>query len=613
MVGVNQRIYLPIAPKPAATSTESTPSVSRTGLMSTLVAPTLDLSNFSILLTETQSSPSVQKCRNMVLQRPLIPSTSVTAELPVTVQDSSSAPPVLSLTKTTPPVHSSSKMVLQNQSPLSTVVTQTPSAPVIYSFGKMIPHIQSPAAVSQTPSTLAINNTGNVVSQSQLPLSTTATHSPSTPIPDPGNLLVQNQSALSAVVAQTPSTLATCRSNGMVPHIQSPLLAAVSQTLTAPGVNNTGPMVAQSRTPLSAIVSHTPPTPSIPGTDDMPGKNQSPLSAVVLQTPVPVSGNTLAQNQSPFLPVVSQVARKLAINSSGNIVRHDQSSLLVAGSQSSTLAVQSSGNMLILTQSPLVTAASRIHAAKSLCDSDNKVPQGQSSLSAVSQTSSTQAIRSIDNMAPQTRLQTRSPVIGLPDASSQTQNQLPVSIVTRSDLSHSDSMSTNSQPSSTIIPQIVPQSFISTCGISSNTSMPLLKNSGNVVRHGQSQALASWSTTHHHQGWPPRSDGRPDVSLEQPIYATPSQITSFDPALLTADRNNQQITYGPQATNQVMNVPTVNTRATSSFGRWVVSPGLDVLANVAQREQSADSITSSSHVQVYMDIKRDVFVFAVNC
>ena len=174
---------------------------------------------------------------------------------------------------------------------------------------------------------------------------------------------------------------------------------------------------------------------------------------------------------------------------------------------------------------------------------------------------------------------------------------LPGSIISGFDFgrpSHSDVMSTNSQPSSTNISHIVP-SIISTYGISSNTSMPLLQNLSNVERHSQSQVFVSWSTTHH-QAWSPRPDGRPNVSLEQPIYGTPSQTTSSDPELLTAQRNDRQI--GSLATKQDLNVPTVNPRADSSFERWVVSPGLDVLANVAQREQPENSISSSLHVQV---------------
>ena len=399
MVGCKQPFYLPIAPKPAVTLTEytlATSSMSRTGLMSTIVAPPL----------------------HSVVQSPLLPSTSVTSGLPVTVQDFSSAPPVLSLTKTTPPLHSSSKMVLQNQSPLSTVVTQTPSTPVIYSFGTLIPHTQSPAAVSQTPSRPAIYSTGNMIAQSQLPLSTVVLHTPSTPsIPDSGIILVQNQSALSAAVKEALSTPVTYSTGKMIPHVQSP--AAVSQTPSTPAIN-------------------------------------------------------------------------------------------------------SASNMISL---------------------------------------------------------------------------LPGSIVSGFDFgppSHSDVMSTNSQPSSTNISHIVP-SIISTYGISSNTSTPLLQNLSNVERHSQSQAFVSWSTTHH-QAWSPRPDGRPNVSLEQPIYGTPSQTTSSDPELLTAQRNVRQI--GSLATKQDLNVPAANPRADSSFERWVVSPGLDVLANVAQREQPENSISSSLHVQV---------------
>ena len=221
MVGCKQPFYLPIAPKPAVTLTEytlATSSMSRTGLMSTIVAPPL----------------------HSVVQSPLLPSTSVTSGLPVTVQDFSSVPPVLSLTKTTPPLQ---KMVLKNQSPLSTVVTQTPSTPVIYSFGTLILHTQSPAAVSQTPSTPAIYCTGNMIAQSQLPLSTVVLHTPSTPsIPDSGIILVQNQSALSAAVKEAISTPVTYSTGKMIPHVQSP--AAISQTPSTPAINSASNMIS---------------------------------------------------------------------------------------------------------------------------------------------------------------------------------------------------------------------------------------------------------------------------------------------------------------------------------------------------------------------------------
>ena len=557
MVGGNQPFYLPIAPKPAASTMTST------GMISTFIAPPGKLSNLSnvSILAESQSKPTVQKCSDMPIQRAL-PSTSV---LPVTLQGSSSTSAIFSDKTTT--THSSGKMVRHSQSSLSSVPTQIPSTPAIYSFSKMVPQIQQPllAVVSQSPATPAVYGPGKTVAQSEPPVSAVVSHSLSKPsLPGSGNLLVQNPLPLSAVVTQTPLTPATGK---IEVHIQSPILAAVSQTSSTRSIENTGNIaVAQSQSPLLAIVSQT------PSISNMLVQSQSPSSAVVLQTSsttsIPKSGDTPAQDQSPFSPVVSHLPRTPAINSSGNIVRHGQSSLSAVVSQTPlTPAIQNFGNVLRQSQTPSLPVASLIPPTESQHESDKMVPQSQSPLSAVvSKGFSSEAVHSFDNIARKTQLQTPSPVIVSYYTLSQVQNQLPA---TRSDLSrpvYSDSISTNDQQSSAIVSQIA----LSPCGTSDNSSIPL-HNSSNVVflaRQGQSQAFVSGSATHH-QEWQPREVYQPDVSFKQPSLIAP-------------------------APNQVITVPTVNTRSE----RWVPFPGLDVLANVAQRERAADSITSSSCVQV---------------
>ena len=246
MASGNQPFYVPIAPTPVATLTQyplATSSTTSTGLKSAFVAPRVD-----------ESTPTIQKCGDMVPQKTSLPPNSVSSGLSVVVQDPSSAPPIVSLTETTPSLHSLGNMVPQSQSPLSAVVTQTPLTPAI----NMLPQIQSPSVVvvTQTPSIPTIHSSSCMVPQGQSAVTQTP---PAQAIYSPGKILPQNQSSLVAIVSQAPST---------------------------PAINNIGNIVAQSQSPLSATMSQTPSTVShnassqVQGSLNMPPQNQLPMLSV---------------------------------------------------------------------------------------------------------------------------------------------------------------------------------------------------------------------------------------------------------------------------------------------------------------------------------------------
>ena len=162
---------------------------------------------------------------------------------------------------------------------------------------------------------------------------------------------------------------------------------------------------------------------------------------------------------------------------------------------------------------------------------------------------------------------------------------------------HSGGMSTNNQSSSTIVshsaPSQVPESAaqrsISTYGISGNTSMPLYQNSSYMVRQDQSQSFASWSTAQHQR----RFSSTTGINLEQSLSGTPSPLTSFDPARLTAGGNNL-------TTNEVRNELHDAFFDLSTSNRSAESP-LNVLANasdIVQQGQTTNSNASNLHVQV---------------
>ena len=569
MASGNRAFYIPIAPKPPATLAQyplATSSIASTGLTSSFVASALDLSNLPILLTQTQSTPTVQNSSDMVAQTTLLPSTSVSAGLPVAVQDPSSASSIVTLNETTSSLHSSGNIVPQSQSPLSAVVTQNRSTPAVHSSTSILPQTQSVvSALMQTTSTPTIYSSGKILQPNQSPLVTTVSQTSSTPaVNSPGKVLAQNQSALAAAVPQTLSAPAVNSPGKILPQNQSSLVAAVSQTLSTPVIYSRGKILPQNQQSLVAAVSQTSLTPTINS-----------------------SGNMRPQSQSLLIAAVSQTPLTPAVNSTGYTVAQNQPSLSATISQTpSAPSILRSGNTLGQIQLP--------------------------SLAVVSQSSPSPADPSFDDMVPQRPLQTPPPIIVSHNASSQPvqsslnmppQNQLPMLSISQSDFCrpfHSSGMSTNNESSSTIVshtapsqvPQSAPQRFVSTYGISGNTSMPLYQNSTYMVRQNQSQSFVSGSTAHHQRRFS-SAPGVPGISLEQSLFGTLSTRASFDPARLTAGGNNL-------TTNEVINEPHESFFSLSTSDRSAESP-LNVLANasdIVQRGQTTNSNASSLHVQV---------------
>ena len=117
MFSGNQPGYLRIAPKPVAMPTSgqlSTSSVIGTARpMSTINAPPVYWSTLPVPRAQSQSTPPVRECGDMVAQMPLLLTPGVSS---VAVQDPSSTSPIFSLTGTTPSLHSSGNTVTNSQS-----------------------------------------------------------------------------------------------------------------------------------------------------------------------------------------------------------------------------------------------------------------------------------------------------------------------------------------------------------------------------------------------------------------------------------------------------------------------------------------------------------------
>ena len=486
----------------------------------------------------------------------------------------------------TPAVHNSTSIVPQSQSPVSAVM-QTTSTPAIYSPGKILPQNQSPfvAAVSQTLSTPAIYS--------------------------PGKILPQNQSPLVDVVSQTLSTASVYSPGKILPQNQFPLVAAVPQTPSTPAINNTGKILPQNQFPFVAAVSQTPSTRAVNSTGKVLPQNQSLLVGALSQTSstsaIYSRGNRLPQNQSSSVAAVPQTLSTPAIYSPGKIIPQSQSPLVAAVSQTPlTPAINSTGYTVAQNQPSLSAPISQTPSALSILRSGNTLGQNQlPSLAVVSQSSPSPADPSFDDMVPQRPLQTPPPIIVSHNASSQPvpsslnippQSQLPMFDFTQSFHSTGNSQSSSStivfQSSPGQAPQPAPQRSVSTYGISGNTSMPLCQNFTYVVRQDQSQSFASGSTTHHQRTFSSIA-GFPGVSLEQSLFGTPSPLTSFDPARLTAGGNNL-------TTNEVINESHESFFGLSTSDRSAESP-LNVLANasdIVQRGQTTNCNASSIPVQV---------------
>ena len=383
-----------------------------------------------------------------------------------------------------------------------------------------------------------------------------------------GNIVPQSQSPSSAVITQNQSTTAVDSSTSILPQTQS-LMSALMQTTLTPAIYSPGKILQQNQSPLVDAVSQTSSTPSV----NSPGK-------------------ILPQNQSALATADPQTLSAPAIYSPGKILPQNQSSLVAAVSQTPlTSAINSTGYTVAQNQPSLSATISQTPPAPSILRSGNTLGQNQlPSLAVVLQSSPSPADPSFDGMVPQRPLQTPPPIIIVShNASSQPvqsslnmppQNQVPMLSISQSDFTrpfHSGGMSTNNQSSSTIVshsapsqvPESAAQGSISTYGISGNTSMPLYQNSSYMVRQDQSQSFASWSNAQHQR----RFSSTTGINLEQSLSDTPSPLTSFDPARLTAGGNNL-------TTNEVRN------------------ESHDAFFGLSTSNRSAESPLSNLHVQV---------------
>ena len=444
-----------------------------------------------------------------------------------------------------PDVSSGLAVTAQNPSLASAVVSLTETTPSLQSSGNMVPQNQPPlAAVAVvTASTSAISSSNNVVAQGQPPVPVVMQNSSTQAIHSSGKS--QTQPSLAVAVPQTPPTQAMYGPGKILPQNQSQLAAAVPQTPPTQAMYSPGKILPQNQSQLTAAIPQTPPTQAM----------YSP-------------GKILPQNQSQLAAAIPQIPSTLAINNTGNMVAQSQSPSLAAVSQTtSTLSIPGSSNMLRQSQSPLSGV--------------------------VNQTSLTPALLSIDDMPPQTWLQTPPPIIISDNSSTQpdqsflnmqSQNQSPM-LTDFSRPFHNVGMSTHSQPSSTVVSQtapdkVAPQSFLSTyCSYSGNFSMPSYPNSAHMLSQPCSASASSLdesdrqSTLRILRGHFPQS--RPASPLQQVC-----------PSAGSAQQFNYRGLYSPVQ----FGLPTSD--------RSTQLP-LNVLADATMlQEQTTNSTASSSHVQV---------------
>ena len=485
-IGGSQQLFIPILPKPAQTAIPANIGVATASSKNRVTSvatptnyqlsgnlgndsmtllsnfPALDLSSSSIVVAQTKSTPPVQNSGNMVTQG------------------------TTSLNESTLPVGSSYNLIAQGPSPAS--VSRTELRPVVYS-------------------------SVNVVTQSQLPLSSTI-------VPQ---------------ISSTPSV-----SGSMVAQSPLPLTTSVSQTASRPAVHSFVNMVTQNQLPApSTSVSQTASTPLLQNSANMVQQSQLPMIPTVSQL-LQNSANMVQQSQLPMIPTVSQTASTPLLQNSANMVRQSQLPMLATVPQ--TISGQPFHSSVIV------------------------VPQGQ--LPSSSETAFRPTVDDSFNMV--------------------TQNQLPMST------------------------PVVPR----------NTSMSSFQNSGNMVEQGQLEEFVSGT-------------------VNQPMLATPSQISSFKSAPLTVyeveqslrailegratpligdtngnlnisgNRNMLQATgTGFQTTNVIMGGSrepylVSSTNATpppnTASDMWAQFLGLTALPNaseIVQREQHIDSLANSSNLQV---------------
>ena len=303
-IGGSQQLFIRIAPKPAPTAVPANIGVataSRKNTVTSVATPTthqlsgnhgndlmtllsnfpvLDLSSSSIVVAQTKSTPPVQNSGNNVTQG----TTSLNeSTLPVSsswnsiAQGPSLASATVSGTESRPVVDNSVNMVTQSQLPVpSTIVSQISSTPSVYSSGNMVAQSPLPltTSVSQTASRPAVHSFVNVVTQSQLP-------------------------APSASVSQTASTPLLQNSANMVQQGQLPMLATVPQTISGQPFHSFGNVGPQGQLPSS---SETAIRPTVDGSFNTVTQNQLPVSTPVVPAntsmpPFQNSGNMVEQGQ----------------------------------------------------------------------------------------------------------------------------------------------------------------------------------------------------------------------------------------------------------------------------------------------------------------------------
>ncbi|CAB4009578.1 Hypothetical predicted protein [Paramuricea clavata] len=250
--------------------------------------PTLDLTQSSIVVPQTESTLPVQNSGNMLTQRPLFSSTST------------------SVNESRLPASNSVSLTAQNPSPASVIISET--RPPVHSFGNMVTQINLPLSiiVPQTSSAPTVHSSDNTVKQIHLPLSIIVPQTASTPpVHSSGNMVTQSPLSLSAIVPQTVSTPPLHSSSNMVTQNQSPLLTVTSHTPSTPAVHSSGNMVTQGPLSMSAIVSQTVSTPPLQNSVNMVRQNQLPTSAFVSQTtsrlkrPLLSTGTSVNESRPP--------------------------------------------------------------------------------------------------------------------------------------------------------------------------------------------------------------------------------------------------------------------------------------------------------------------------
>jgi hypothetical protein len=355
----------------------------------------------------------------------------------------------------------------------------------------------------------------------------------------------------------------------------------VAQTKSTPTVQNSGNMVTQR--PLSAVtlVDESRSPVSTSGNPTAQGPASATVSGTETILPVHSSGNMVPQGQLSLSAVVSQTASTPAIHSSGNVVPQNLLPLSAAVSQTaSTPSVHSSGNMLPPSQLPLSTVVSQTALTPSLQSSVSAVRQSQlAMLATVSQTASSQPSYSYFNTVPEEQL-------AIPTIVSARDFRLPVG-------SSANAVTQNLLP-------------VATSCVAGNTS---LSSFGTMTRQDEF----------------PRSVGVPDGNMEQLLFATPSQSTSWNfqqglgefPAISGAWQVADIYTYEnmnmlqtadtlSQMTNGVISAfdnpkivsDAIATQPPISSSGLDPSNRLNILANITEVEREMLAFVNSSNAQV---------------